>query len=95
MSRAICLLMYGLFWLWIVLGLLLNGDILSGILNFCLGVILYFIIFSGIWKKKQRKTTFSSDSSESTSFWDLFISDSSSDSSTADTGGDGGGGGGD
>jgi uncharacterized membrane protein YfcA len=99
MMRSIFILMYCLFWLWVALGLFISGDILSSGLNLLLGVFLYFVIFTGIWKKnketKKEAASHSSYSSDSNSFWDLFISDSASDSSSSDGGGgDGGGGGG-
>lgn len=98
MMRSIFMLMYCLFWIWVALGLFFKGDYLSSILNLLLGIFLYFVIFSGVWKKKKRKAASNSThSSDSGSFWDMFISDSASDStgtcSSSDSGGGGDGGG--
>ena len=97
MMRSIFILIYCLFWIWTVLGLFFKGDYVSSLFNLCLGTILYFIIFVAIWKRKGNAASKSTHSSNSNSFWDLFISDSASDSASSDSsgGGDGGGGGGD
>ena len=101
MMRSIFILMYCLFWIWAALGLFFKGDYLSSIFNLLLGIFLYFVIFSGLWKRKRKAVSKSTHSSDSGSFWDLFISDSASDSASASSssessgGGDGGGGGGD
>jgi len=88
--------MYCLVWLWVAFSLFFSGEILSSILIILLGTVLYFVIFKGFWKrKKKHAATRTSNTSDSNSFWNLYISDSGSDSSSADSdsGGEGGGGG--